>query len=70
VTGWAQVSGVRGNTSMRDRVGGNNHHRENWPLWLDLKVLLLTIGALFPGSRDALTPWRTASAGSPSRTSG
>jgi exopolysaccharide biosynthesis polyprenyl glycosylphosphotransferase len=53
VTGWAQVHGLRGQTSLRDRVEWDNYYIENWSLSLDLKILLLTIGAIFTGSRDA-----------------
>jgi exopolysaccharide biosynthesis polyprenyl glycosylphosphotransferase len=53
VTGWAQVNGLRGNTSMRDRVEWDNYYIANWSLSLDLKILVLTVGALFTGSRDA-----------------
>jgi exopolysaccharide biosynthesis polyprenyl glycosylphosphotransferase len=53
VTGWAQVNGLRGKTSMRDRVEWDNYYIANWSLSLDLKILVLTIGALFSGSRDA-----------------
>jgi exopolysaccharide biosynthesis polyprenyl glycosylphosphotransferase len=42
VTGWAQVHGLRGQTSLADRIEWDNHYIENWSLWLDLKILLLT----------------------------
>jgi exopolysaccharide biosynthesis polyprenyl glycosylphosphotransferase len=47
VTGWAQVNGLRGQTSIADRAEWDNYYIEHWSLWLDLKILLLTIGAIF-----------------------
>jgi exopolysaccharide biosynthesis polyprenyl glycosylphosphotransferase len=46
ITGWAQVNGLRGKTSLSDRVEWDNFYIENWSLWLDLKVLLLTVLAV------------------------
>jgi exopolysaccharide biosynthesis polyprenyl glycosylphosphotransferase len=46
MTGWAQVNGLRGNTSLADRTEWDNHYIENWSLWLDLKILLMTVAAL------------------------
>jgi exopolysaccharide biosynthesis polyprenyl glycosylphosphotransferase len=46
ITGWAQVHGLRGKTSLSDRVEWDNHYIENWSLWLDLKILLMTIWAV------------------------
>ena len=46
ITGWAQVSGLRGKTSLSDRVEWDNYYIENWSLWLDFKILLLTIWAV------------------------
>ena len=40
ITGWAQVHGLRGQTSLRDRVEWDNYYIENWSLSLDLKILL------------------------------
>ena len=45
-TGWAQVSGLRGATSLADRVEWDNHYIEHWSPWLDLKILLLTVPRL------------------------
>jgi exopolysaccharide biosynthesis polyprenyl glycosylphosphotransferase len=53
ITGWAQVNGLRGRTSLRDRVEWDNYYIENWSLSLDVKILVLTLGAIFNGSRDA-----------------
>jgi exopolysaccharide biosynthesis polyprenyl glycosylphosphotransferase len=45
ITGWAQVHGLRGKTSLADRVEWDNYYIENWSLGLDLKILLMTIAA-------------------------
>lgn len=46
LTGWAQVQGLRGQTSLADRVEWDNYYIENWSLWLDLKIMLMTVPAL------------------------
>jgi exopolysaccharide biosynthesis polyprenyl glycosylphosphotransferase len=46
LTGWAQVNGLRGKTSLQDRIEWDNFYIENWSPWLDLKILLLTPGAV------------------------
>ena len=43
ITGWAQVSGLRGDTSIEERVLYDNYYIENWSLWLDIKIILLTL---------------------------
>ena len=43
MTGWAQVHGWRGNTSMRMRIEHDLYYIENWSLMLDLKILFMTI---------------------------
>jgi lipopolysaccharide/colanic/teichoic acid biosynthesis glycosyltransferase len=47
ITGWAQVHGLRGKTSLSDRIEWDNYYIENWSLWLDFKILLLTVAAVF-----------------------
>ena len=42
ITGWAQVHGLRGRTSIADRAEWDNFYIENFSLWLDLKILLMT----------------------------
>jgi exopolysaccharide biosynthesis polyprenyl glycosylphosphotransferase len=44
LTGLAQVSGLRGDTPISDRARFDNYYIENWSLWLDLKVLIRTVG--------------------------
>ncbi|HXV58998.1 MAG TPA: sugar transferase [Gaiellaceae bacterium] len=46
ITGWAQVHGLRGQTSLADRVEWDNYYIENWSLWLDVKIVLLTVLAI------------------------
>ena len=52
ITGWAQVHGLRGKTSLSDRVEWDNYYIENWSLWLDFKVLLLTVLAVAHSPRQ------------------
>jgi len=47
ITGWAQIAGLRGKTSLRDRVEWDNWYIENWSAWLDVKILLLTVAAVW-----------------------
>jgi lipopolysaccharide/colanic/teichoic acid biosynthesis glycosyltransferase len=47
ITGWAQVHGLRGKTSLAERVEWDNFYIAHWSLGLDLKIVLLTIVALF-----------------------
>jgi exopolysaccharide biosynthesis polyprenyl glycosylphosphotransferase len=47
ITGWAQVSGLRGETSLADRAEWDNYYIENWSLWLDCKIIMLTFAAVF-----------------------
>jgi exopolysaccharide biosynthesis polyprenyl glycosylphosphotransferase len=47
VTGWAQVNGLRGQSSIEERTKYDLFYVENWSLAFDLKVLLKTIGAIF-----------------------
>jgi lipopolysaccharide/colanic/teichoic acid biosynthesis glycosyltransferase len=46
ITGWAQVSGLRGKTSVADRIEWDNYYIENWSLWFDLKILLMTLAVV------------------------
>ena len=55
MTGWAQVNGWRGNTSLERRVEHDLDYIENWSLWRDIKILELTLFGGFRGSR-ALHP--------------
>jgi Undecaprenyl-phosphate glucose phosphotransferase len=42
ITGWAQINGWRGNTSLEKRIECDLWYIQNWSLWLDLKICLLT----------------------------
>jgi exopolysaccharide biosynthesis polyprenyl glycosylphosphotransferase len=46
LTGWAQVNGLRGDTSIADRVTFDNYYIDNWTLWTDVKIMLRTVSAM------------------------
>jgi Undecaprenyl-phosphate glucose phosphotransferase len=52
ITGWAQVNGWRGNTSIEKRLECDLYYIENWSLLLDIKILILTLFRGF-GQRHA-----------------
>ena len=43
MTGWAQVNGYRGDTSIRRRIDCDLYYIENWTIGLDIKILFLTV---------------------------
>jgi putative colanic acid biosynthesis UDP-glucose lipid carrier transferase len=53
ITGWAQVRGWRGETDtlekLRRRVEHDLHYIAHWSLWFDLRILALTVTAVFRG---------------------
>ncbi len=57
VTGWAQVTGYRGETKtleqMEGRVKRDVWYIENWTFFLDLKIIIVTIFNMFKGERNA-----------------
>jgi Undecaprenyl-phosphate glucose phosphotransferase len=42
ITGWAQVNGFRGDTSIKARIEHDIYYIENWSIWLDIKIIFLT----------------------------
>ncbi len=53
VTGWAQVNGWRGDTSIERRIQFDLYYMKNWSLWFDLKILFLTLWRGWGRSRNA-----------------
>ena len=43
ITGWAQVNGYRGDTSIRRRIEYDLYYIENWTLWFDFRIMFLTV---------------------------
>lgn len=43
MTGWAQVNGYRGNTSIKRRVAYDLYYIENWTMGFDFKILFMTV---------------------------
>lgn len=42
MTGWAQVNGLRGNTSIEERTKFDLYYIENWSIWFDVRILFMT----------------------------
>ena len=57
ITGWAQINGCRGETKtvkdMNDRVQYDLWYLENWSLWLDTRVILMTAFNMAKGEKNA-----------------
>ena len=53
MTGWAQVHGLTGDTSIRERARFDNHYIEHWSVWLDVVVMARTIAEPLIGARRA-----------------
>jgi putative colanic acid biosynthesis UDP-glucose lipid carrier transferase len=57
VTGWAQVNGYRGEIKrkeqLRKRIEHDIWYLENWSLWLDLRIILLTLYITIKGDENA-----------------
>jgi len=47
ITGWAQVNGWRGDTDLNKRIEYDLYYIENWSIWFDLKIIILTIAKGF-----------------------
>jgi lipopolysaccharide/colanic/teichoic acid biosynthesis glycosyltransferase len=43
MTGYAQIKGLRGDTSLKKRIQCDLYYIRNWSLWLDIRILLQTI---------------------------
>ena len=51
ITGWAQVNGLRGKTSISERAELDAYYVQNWSLWLDVRIMLMTIKAVLTAYR-------------------
>lgn len=54
ITGWAQVNGWRGDTSIEERIRCDIHYIENWTFLLDIKILFLTVFKGFVNQSEEL----------------
>jgi lipopolysaccharide/colanic/teichoic acid biosynthesis glycosyltransferase len=52
ITGWAQVNGWRGDTSIGKRVEHDLYYIQNWTLGFDLRIILLTILSAMPRRKE------------------
>jgi lipopolysaccharide/colanic/teichoic acid biosynthesis glycosyltransferase len=43
ITGWAQVNGWRGDTSLLKRIQYDIYYIENWSIWFDIRIMFMTL---------------------------
>ena len=53
MTGWAQVNGLRGDTSVEERVRYDLYYVENWSVLFDIKIILRQLATLFREGSNA-----------------
>jgi putative colanic acid biosynthesis UDP-glucose lipid carrier transferase len=57
ITGWAQINGFRGEITdpkqIKMRVANDLWYLENWNVWLDMRILFLTVYSVFRGDKNA-----------------
>ena len=57
ITGWAQINGFRGEITdpkqIKMRVANDLWYLENWNVWLDLRIMFLTVYRVFKGDKQA-----------------
>jgi lipopolysaccharide/colanic/teichoic acid biosynthesis glycosyltransferase len=59
LTGYAVINGLRGDTSILERVQYDNYYIDNWSLWLDFKIMVFTMRELLPWRDTAASTGRT-----------
>jgi len=52
MTGWAQVNGLRGDVPIEERTKYDIYYVENWSLWLDIKIILMTLWTVVQGENS------------------
>jgi lipopolysaccharide/colanic/teichoic acid biosynthesis glycosyltransferase len=52
ITGWAQVNGLRGDTSIEERTRYDLYYIENWSLLFDIKIILKTVVGFLTGKQE------------------
>ncbi len=53
ITGWAQVNGLRGDSSIEERTRYDLYYVENWSIFFDIKIMLKTLLHIFRGDNNA-----------------
>ena len=49
MTGWSQVNGLRGQSPIEQRTKFDLYYIENWSLWFDIKIIIMTFITIFKG---------------------